>query len=136
VPTGPMPIADRFLAVEAATRAARAASKTAGLDTLAALASTWPTSVITRVARQQSQTIDFATSNVRGSPVPVYVAGAQVLEVYPIGPLGGVAFNLTLMSYVGSLDMALHIDTAAVQQPELLAHHLERAFAELAALSG
>jgi diacylglycerol O-acyltransferase len=136
VPTTEMPIGDRFVAVEAATRAARAASKDAGLDTLAAIASTWPTSVITRVARQQSQTIDFATSNVRGSPVPVYVAGAQVVEVYPIGPLGGVAFNLTLMSYVGSLDMALHIDTAAVAQPELLARHLERAFRELAALSG
>lgn len=134
VPTGEMPIAERFLAIHEATQMARETSKTAGLDAIAALASTLPTSVITRLARQQSQTIDFATSNVKGSPVPVFVAGAQLLEVYPVGPLGGVAFNLTLMSYLGSLDMALNIDTAAVEQPELLARCLDRSFTALAAV--
>jgi diacylglycerol O-acyltransferase len=131
VPTGEMPIAERFLAIQEATSMAREASKTAGLDTLATVASTLPTSLITRLARQQSQTIDFATSNVKGSPVPVFVTGAQLLEIYPIGPLGGVAFNLTLMSYLGSLDMALNIDTAAVTEPELLKRCLDRAFAAL-----
>lgn len=111
---------------------AREASKTAGLDTLATVASTLPTSLITRLARQQSQTIDFATSNVKGSPIPVFVSGAQLLEIYPIGPLGGVAFNLTLMSYLGSLDMALNIDTAAVAEPELLQRCLDRSFKALA----
>ena len=91
-------------------------ARSAGLDTLATVAAALPTSVITRLARQQGQTIDFATSNVKGSPVPMYVAGAQLIEIYPIGPLGGVAFNLTLMSYLGSLDMALNIDTAAVDR--------------------
>ncbi|MEO6571274.1 MAG: wax ester/triacylglycerol synthase domain-containing protein [Ilumatobacteraceae bacterium] len=131
VPTGDMPIAERFLAIHEATHVAREASRTAGLDTLAAVTSALPTSLITRLARQQGQTIDFATSNVKGAPVPVFVAGAQVVEIYPIGPLGGVAFNLTLMSYLGSLDMALNIDTAAVTQPELLAECLQRSFADL-----
>ena len=63
--------------------------------------------------------------------MPVFVAGAQITEIYPIGPLGGVAFNLTLMSYLGSLDMALNIDTAAVAEPELLARCLERSFRAL-----
>lgn len=132
VPTGEMPIAERFLAIQEATSMAREASKTAGLDTLATVASTLPTSLITRLARQQSQTIDFATSNVKGSPIPVFVAGGQLLEIYPIGPLGGVAFNLTLMSYLGSLDMALNIDTAAVTEPELLKRCLDRSFTALA----
>ena len=132
VPTGEMPIAERFMAIQEATDVAREASKTAGLDTLATVASGLPTSVITRLARQQAQTIDFATSNVKGSPVPVYIAGAQLLEIYPIGPLAGVAFNLTLMSYLGSLDMALNIDTAAITEPELLASCLERALKEFA----
>jgi hypothetical protein len=43
-----------------------------------------------------------------------------------------VAFNLTLMSYLGSLDMALNIDTAAVTEPGLLASCLERSFTRLA----
>ncbi len=126
VPTGEMPIDERFRAIQEATQTAREASKSAGLDTLATVTTALPTSVITRLARQQAHTIDFATSNVKGSPVPVYVSGAQVLEIYPIGPLGGVAFNLTLMSYLGSLDMALNIDTAAVTEPELLSSCLER----------
>ena len=131
VPTGEMPIAERFLAIDEATKAARAASKDAGLDTLAAVTTAMPTSLITRLARQQANTIDFATSNVKGSPVPVYVSGAQLLEIYPIGPLGGVAFNLTLMSYLGSLDMALNIDTAAVESPELLVECLDRSLRNL-----
>lgn len=131
VPTGEMPIAERFLAINEATKAAREATKDAGLDTLAAVTTALPTSLITRLARQQANTVDFATSNVRGSPVPVYVSGAQLLEIYPIGPLGGVAFNLTLMSYLGSLDMALNIDTAAVESPELLAQCIDRSFKQL-----
>jgi WS/DGAT/MGAT family acyltransferase len=132
VPTGEMPIEERFRAIHEATQMAREASKTAGLDAIATLTSVLPTSLITRLARQQAQTIDFATSNVKGSPVPCYIAGAQLLELYPVGPLGGVAFNLTLMSYLGSLDMALNIDTAAVEQPELLARCLDRSFRALA----
>ena len=77
---------------------------------LAAVAAALPTSLVTRLARQQAQTVDFATSNVRGSPVPMYIAGAQLLHNYPIGPLAGVAFNLTLLSYLGSLDMGLNVD--------------------------
>jgi hypothetical protein len=75
------------------------------------VAATLPTSLITRLARQQAQTVDFATSNVRGAPMPLYMAGAQLLENYPVGPLGGVAFNLTLLSYNHSLDMGVNIDT-------------------------
>jgi diacylglycerol O-acyltransferase len=132
VPTGEMPIDERFRAIHESTAMARESTKSGGLDAMAALASALPTSLITRLARQQTQTVDFATSNVKGSPVPVYVSGAQLLEIYPIGPLLGVAFNLTLMSYLGSLDMALHIDTAAVQDPGLLVECLDDAFVRLA----
>ncbi len=133
VPTSPMPIADRFEAITNSIHAARENSASASLDALASMAATLPTSVITRLARQQAQTVDFATSNVRASPIPLYVAGAQILENYPVGPLAGVAFNLTLLSYVGSLDMGLHIDSAAVEHPELLRDLITAAFNELAA---
>ncbi len=131
VPAGEMPIEERFLAIKEATEVARESSATAGLDALAAITTTLPTSLITRLARQQAQTVDFATSNVKGSPVPMFMAGAQLLEIYPVGPLVGVAFNLTLMSYAGSLDMGLHIDSAAVTEPELLTSCLDDAFKRL-----
>lgn len=131
VPTGDMPITERFHLVEQAIAEIKQSSVGAGLEALAALTAGLPTSVLTRIARQQSQTIDFATSNLRGSPAAVYLAGARIEAVYAMGPLLGVAFNLTLMSYLGSLDMGLWVDTAAVADPALLARCFTRAFNEL-----
>jgi diacylglycerol O-acyltransferase / wax synthase len=131
VPTSPMPIGERFAAIQQASEGARSASGAASLETLSAVAASLPTSFVTRLARQQAQTVDFATSNVRGAPMPMYVAGAQMLENYPIGPLGGVAFNLTLLSYNHSLDMGINIDTAAVSDPALLQRCLSAAFDDL-----
>ena len=133
VPTGEMPIDERFALIQAATETARSSSSSASLETLAAVASALPTSLVTRLARQQAQTVDFATSNVRGAGMPLYVAGAQLLENYPVGPLAGVAFNLTLLSYNHSLDMGINVDTAAVTEPELLRRCVERSFRAFAA---
>ena len=134
VPTGDMTIGERFQRIQSAAHDARDTGSSGSVDALAAVAATLPTSVITRLARQQAQTVDFATSNVRGAPVPLYLAGAQLLENYPVGPLLGVAFNLTLLSYNHSLDMGVNIDTEAVSDPELLRRCLERAFKDLLAV--
>ncbi len=136
VPTGEMPIDERFRAIHEATADAMDGSSNASLDALAALASALPTSLITRLARQQSQTVDFATSNVRGAPMPLFVAGARLLHNIPIGPLSGVAFNLTLLSYDGHLDMGLNTDAAAVTEPELLRVCLTDSIAAFTALAG
>jgi len=131
VPTGELPIDERFRAIQTATEAAVESSRSASLDALAAFASTLPTSVVTRLARQQAQTVDFATSNVKGSPIPMYVAGAKLLSNYAVGPLSGVAFNLTLLSYLGRLDMGLNTDSAAVTEPALLRRFIADAVDDL-----
>jgi hypothetical protein len=131
VPTAEMPMGDRFRLIHAAAEAARQESGGSAMNALSAVAANLPTSLITRIARQQSQTVDFATSNVRGAPMPLFLAGAQILQNYPVGPLAGVAFNLTLLSYDHSLDMGVNIDTAAVEQPEVLRACLEHAFRDL-----
>jgi hypothetical protein len=43
----------------------------------------------------------------------------------------GTAFNLTTLSYDGSLDMGLHIDTGAIERPDLLGECVQAAFDEL-----
>ena len=120
VPTQEMAIDERFRLIQEAIDHGVEASRSASLDALAALASTLPTAVVTRLARRQARTIDFATSNVKGSPIPVYVAGAKMLANHAIGPLSGVAFNLTLISYLGRLDMGINTDSAAVTRPDLM----------------
>jgi diacylglycerol O-acyltransferase len=127
VPSGEMSLDERFRAIDEATTEAVGATGRANLDSMAAVAAGLPTSLLTRMARQQSQTVDFATSNVRGAPMPLYVAGAQLLHNIPVGPLSGVAFNLTLLSYHGNLDMGLNIDAAAVDDPALLKRCLDDA---------
>lgn len=136
VPTAEMPIAERFAAVNEILASARAESQSANLDAIAAVATVIPTSVVTRLARAQAETVDFATSNVRGAGVPLFMAGAKLLANYPVGPLAGVAFNVTLMSYLGSMDVGVNIDEAAVSEPELLAGLLRESFGEISALGG
>jgi hypothetical protein len=92
-----------------------------------------PTSLLVRFARQQVETVDFATSNVRGAPFDLYLAGAHLEANYPMGPTGGTAFNLTVLSYRGSFDMGLNIDVAAVTDPKLLRRSIQKSFAELLA---
>lgn len=135
VPTGEMPVRDRFAIVDQLCREAGTGSASLALGAIATLSGTLPTAVITRLARLQSQTVDFATSNVKGTPLPVFVAGAEILSNYPVGPLGGVAFNLTLLSHVGSLDMGLNMDAGAIEEPELLFESLSGAFQDLLAQS-
>ena len=38
------------------------------------------------LARQQVETVDFATSNVRGAPFPLFIAGARIVANYPSAP--------------------------------------------------
>lgn len=131
VPTAEMPVAERFALVDQVCREAGTGSASLALNAIATLSGTLPTAVITRLARLQSQTVDFATSNVKGTPLPVFVAGAEIISNYPVGPLGGVAFNLTLLSHVGSLDLGLNMDIGAIEQPDLMFHSLTEAFDDL-----
>ena len=41
--------------------------------------------------RNQARTIDFAASNLRGIPIPLYLAGARIVASYPFGPRAGTA---------------------------------------------
>ncbi len=106
------------------------------VETVAGVANLLPTSVLVRFTRQQVETVDFTTSNVRAAPFDLFIAGALIEANYPIGPMGGTAFNLTMMSYRGTLNMGLHVDAGAVADPTLLRDCIAEAFAELIAAGG
>ena len=111
--------------------------KGAGLmSSMAGVANLLPTSVVTRVGRSQSAKMDFATSNLRGARRPLYMCGAEVLQNCPIGPVAGTAFNITTISYNGSLDIGLAIDPRAVEDPADLRRCMEEGYAELVAAAG
>jgi WS/DGAT/MGAT family acyltransferase len=135
VPTGiedPRACFDAVREAIGVTRGERALGLTGGLATvLGAL----PSPLLVRLARQQVGTVDFTTSNVRGAPFELYMAGGKVLANYPLGPMAGTAFNLTTLSYRGQLDMGCLVDPAAVDDPALLRRCLVEAYDELLALA-
>ncbi len=71
-------------------------------------------------------------SNVPGPPVPLYAAGARVTACYPFGPvLEGAGVNISMMSYLGSVDFGVIACPHAMPDPWALAEGFEEAVAVL-----
>lgn len=137
VPADEMDPAERLAAIRDAMGMRR--REASGVDLMGAVAgitNLLPTSVVTGVARDQAAAIDFATSNVRAAPIDLYMSGAKVLAPYPVGPVAGTAWNITMLSYAGRLFMGVHIDPEAVDDPDLLRRCLEDAFRDLVERAG
>jgi WS/DGAT/MGAT family acyltransferase len=131
VPVAGQGAVEQFTAIRDRLNATKQERALQFANALAGVINILPTSMLVRIARQQVETVDFATSNVRGAPFDLYIAGAKILANYPMGPTGGTAFNLTVLSSSGWLDMGVNIDTAAIDDPELLRQCLEDAYAQL-----
>jgi WS/DGAT/MGAT family acyltransferase len=64
---------------------------------------------------------NLVISNVPGPPQPLYLAGARVLANYPVSiPYHGLAFNITVMSYMDNLDFGLTAHRTTVPDIDLL----------------
>lgn len=134
VPAGTIDPVERFEGVRARLSSTKSERATDFTDAFAGVLNALPTSVIVNFARQQVETVDFATSNLRGAPWDLFIAGAEILGNHPMGPTGGTAFNATVLSYRGSMDMGLNIDTAAVDDPALLRDCIRESFDALLAV--
>ncbi|MFO1295004.1 MAG: wax ester/triacylglycerol synthase family O-acyltransferase [Rubrivivax sp.] len=74
-------------------------------------------------------------SNVPGTQVPVYLAGAKMLDYYPVSiVVHGVALNITVQSYMGQLCFGLIACRRAAPDMHELGVHLQQAFEGLRAL--
>jgi diacylglycerol O-acyltransferase len=76
--------------------------------------------------------VNVIISNVPGPAVPLYLAGARMLSYHPLNiPAHGVALNITVESYNGSLDFGLVACRKAVPDVADLARHMRAAHLEL-----
>ena len=112
-------------------RAAKHETALSAAEGLAGVIAGLPTSLLVTMTRSQTRTIDFAASNLRGSPVPLYLAGARILGSYPIGPRTGCALTVTMLSYCDDLHLGLNIDPAAIVDVDAFMHDVRDAFDEL-----
>jgi len=74
---------------------------------------------------------NVAISNVPGPQVPLYLAGARMVTFHPLSIiLHGLALNITIQTYAGSVDFGIVGDRKAVPHVQDLADALEAAFEE------
>jgi len=116
-------IADPVKRIQAIHKASMASKTTAGVmkgvmssatSDLPTLGIPWLMSVITPLYKTAVATnripvvANVVVSNVPGPPVPLYLAGAKMLEYYPVSIVThGLALNITIHSYAGQLDYGL-----------------------------
>jgi diacylglycerol O-acyltransferase / wax synthase len=77
--------------------------------------------------------VNLVVTNVAGPPVPLYLAGARLLEVFPVLPVMG---NLTLvvgvLSYAGQLNLTAAADPDGCPDVEEFAQGVRDALDDLA----
>ncbi|MFZ2173857.1 MAG: wax ester/triacylglycerol synthase domain-containing protein [Rhodococcus sp. (in: high G+C Gram-positive bacteria)] len=72
--------------------------------------------------------VDFLASDVPGSPIPLFLAGAEVERYYAFGPTLGTALNVTLMSHTGTCCVGINVDTASVPDLPIMIDCLAEGF--------
>jgi diacylglycerol O-acyltransferase len=133
----PLQIADpeeRMRALGELARGARDEPAVALTDALAMVLNQLPTRVTTAFFGAMLKGSDFVTSNVPGSPFPLYVAGAELERLYPFGPLSGTAANVTLLSHCGTCCIGINTDALAIPDAPDFAKSVEAGFSEVLAL--
>lgn len=130
----PLPIGERDpfrrlerIAAETARRKARARPSLAIFPHRGVLGRT----VLKLIDRQH---VNVGSTNVPGPPVPVYFAGARVLEVFPLFPLIGKAVvGVAAISYAGQLNIMVAADRDACPDLDLFAAGLQDELESLSA---
>jgi diacylglycerol O-acyltransferase / wax synthase len=77
--------------------------------------------------------VNLSVTNVPGPPVPLYLAGARLLELFPVAPiLGNVTLTVGVLSYAGQLNLTAMADQDTCPDVEVFAHGMRSALEELA----
>ena len=77
---------------------------------------------------------NLIVSNVRGTPIPLYTAGARIESMYPMSVLqAGQGLNATVVSYMGKMEFGFTVDPDLVPDVHELCEQIHRSFEELSA---
>lgn len=83
------------------------------------------------IAERLPTLANLAISNVPGPQVPLYLAGARMLTFHPLSiVMHGLALNITIQTYAGSVDFGVIADKKAVPHVQDLANALVAAYEE------
>lgn len=130
-PLGEPDPARRIELLRAQVRAAREEPALAWLDVAAKVLDKLPVAALADIVFNATSSADAQMSNIPGVGWEAYVAGAQVLGIYPVGPRPGVAMMAAMASYEGKACIGLHLDPEAFADIEVLHRCLVDGFDEV-----
>jgi hypothetical protein len=112
-----------------------------GADSLIALTGFAPATLHAlgaRAARGLSRRLfNLVITNVPGPQLPLYAAGARMLEVFPVVPLArGQGLSIGMTSYDGRVFFGLNAERDSVGDVDVLADLIEQEVTELVESSG
>jgi WS/DGAT/MGAT family acyltransferase len=132
---------ERLMAIRAATEGARHEHQALGTEMLQSWAEfAAPTTFHMaarfyarwRLADKHRPIHNLLISSVPGPPGPIYLAGARLVAVYPMGPvMEGAGLNVTVMSYDGHVDFGFMVAADLVPDVWSMSAGVQPAYEEL-----
>ena len=101
---------------------------------LAGVLNRLPRRVATALFGAMLKGADFVTSNVPGSPFPLYMCGSEVDTIYALAPLSGAAANVTLLSHCGTCNIGINTDARAIPDTATFTDAVREGLDEIVAL--
>jgi WS/DGAT/MGAT family acyltransferase len=105
------------------------------LDLLAPVLSRLPEIALTAIAGQMTGLSDLQASNLGAIGRPLYLAGARVTRIYPMGPRPGIPAMVAMLTYDGTCCIAVNFDPEAITDPAAFSTCLREGFDEVIALA-
>jgi WS/DGAT/MGAT family acyltransferase len=135
--------AERLLAIHAGTQGAKEMQQAMAADKIMNLTDTMSPALVGLAARMYTgarledrtpPVFNLIISNVPGPPFDLYMAGARITGIYPMGPLlYGSGLNITVMSNATGVDFGVFTCREVAPDPWLIADALSNALDELVA---
>lgn len=125
---------ERLRTVVATMRRLKSAPQAEALETLLRGTDALPAPLARAIARavERQPFVNMVVTNVPGPPFPLYVAGARMLEAYPVVPLGAnLTIGVAVLSYDGALSLTTTADTEACPDAHMFVDGTRRALAQL-----
>jgi hypothetical protein len=126
----------RLHQVSYAMRGHKESGQAVGADALVRLTGFAPPTIHSTAARLGAglsrRLFNVVVTNVPGPQFPLYAAGAQMLDCYPVVPLAkGQAVTIGLTSYNGGVFYGMNCDRDAMPDVDVLADCIEESMTEL-----
>jgi diacylglycerol O-acyltransferase len=136
LPVGEPSAVMRLHQVSFAMKAHKESGQSIGADALVRLTGFAPPTILSAAARLGAglagRLFNVVVTNVPGPQFPLYAAGAQMIDCYPVVPLAkGQAVTIGLISYNGGVFYGMNCDRDSMPDIDVLAGCIEESLGEL-----